>query len=154
MEKICCFAGHSELFNVDDLCIKLISTVENLIVKENINEFWVGNYGAFDKLSAKAITKLKRKYPEIKLNLIIPYLTSEINKYKKYYYEIYDNILMADIPLKTPIKARIVKCNQYMIKKSEYLVCFINHSWGGAAKTLEYAKKNKKIQIINLAEQH
>ncbi len=151
MKKICCFAGHSELYNKDTLYSQLMTAIDKLIVKENIKEFWVGNYGVFDKLSAKAVTELKKKYPEIRLILIIPYLTSEINEFKKSYYKNYDNILLADIPKKTPKKAQIIKCNQYMIRNSNFLICYVKHSWGGAVKTLEYAKKSKNVQIIDLA---
>ena len=151
MEKICCFAGHSKLYNTDTVYRQLITTVDGLIKRENIKEFWVGNYGVFDKLSAKAVTELKREYPEIRLSLVIPYLTLEINKYKKSYYKNYDNILMADIPSKTPKKAQIIKCNQYMIKNASFLVCYVKNSWGGAVKTFEYAQKKKNMRIINLA---
>ena len=149
--SICSFAGHSELYDTGEIYEHLLSVIEDLITTENISEFWVGNYGSFDKLSAKAVRELKSKYPNIQLNLVIPYLTTEINEYKELYYKDYDNILVADIPEKTPKKVQIIKGNQYMVKNSQILVCYINHSWGGAAKTLEFAQKQKNIRIINLA---
>ena len=150
MNNICCFAGHSEIYDSDIIYRQLISVLNELIEKEHINEFLVGNYGSFDKLSAKAVREIKSKYPKIKLNLIIPYLTSEINEFKESYYKNYDNILVADIPSEIPKKLHIIKCNQYMIEKSQFLICYVNHSWGGASKTLEFAKR-KNIKIINLA---
>jgi hypothetical protein len=39
-----------------------------------------------------------------------------------------------------------------MVKNSQVLVCYVKHSWGGAAKTLEFAQKRKNIKIINIAE--
>ena len=152
MRAICCFAGHSELYDAGEIYEHLLSVIEDLITTENISEFWVGNYGAFDKLSAKAVRELKIQYLDIQLNLVIPYLTTEINEYKELYYKDYDNILVADIPEKTPKKLQIIKGNQCMVKNSQVLVCYISHSWGGAAKTLEFAQKRKNIQIINLAE--
>ena len=152
LRAICCFAGHSELYDTGEIYKHLLSVIEDLITAENVCEFWVGNYGAFDKLSAKAVRELKVKYPDIQLNLVIPYLTSEINEYRELYYKDYDNILVADIPEKTPKKLQIIKGNQCMVKNSQVLVCYISHSWGGAAKTLEFAQKRKNIQIINLAE--
>ena len=151
MSKICCFAGHSKLFDTEQIYKKLLEAVESLIVNEGFEEFWVGNYGEFDRLSARAVREVKKRYPEIRLNLIIPYLTSEIKEYKEDYYKSYDEIITADIPENTPFKARIIKCNRFMTDKAKCLICFINHSWGGAAKTLEYAKK-KDLKIINLAE--
>ena len=152
MRAICCFAGHSELYNTGEIYEHLLSVIENLITTENISEFWVGNYGSFDKLSAKAVRELKVKYPDIQLNLVIPYLTTEINEYKELYYKDYDNILVADIPEKTPKKAQIIKGNQYMVKNSQVLVCYVKHSWGGAAETHEFAQKRNDIKIINIAE--
>lgn len=149
---ICCFAGHSKLHNTEEIYKHLLSVIEDLIITENIREFWVGNYGAFDKLSAKAVRELRDKYSDIQLNLVIPYLTAEINKYKEQYYKEYDSILIADMPEKTLKKVQIIKCNQYIVKKSQVLVCYVLHSWGGAALTLEYAQKQKNIKIINLAD--
>lgn len=152
MTKICCFAGHSKLYGIDEIYKNLKSSVEELILTEQINEFWVGNYGAFDKLCAKAVRELKGKYPSLMLNLVIPYLTSEINTYKEQYYKDYDNILVADMPPKTPKQLQIIKANQYMVDNAAVLVCFVQHSFGGAAKTLEYAKKRQSVKIVNIGE--
>ena len=46
-------------------------------------------------------------------------------------------------------KSAIPARNRYMVDNSGYAICFVTHSWGGAAKTYERAKK-KKLQIINL----
>lgn len=152
MRKICCFAGHSRLYDEKNIYDKLISVIEALIVTENTNEFWVGNYGAFDKLSAKAVRELQNKYPNIELNLVIPYLTQEVNEHKEEFYSYYNNILIADISEKAPRSLRIIKSNQYMVQSSEFVVCYVKHRFGGAAKTLEYAEKTGTIKIINLAE--
>jgi len=149
--RICCFAGHSEIYNNDLVFNMIMDKAEELITQKNINEFWVGNYGTFDHISAAAIRKLKEKYPDILLILIIPYLTKEINEYREQYYRNYDEMVIAEIPEKTPKKYRILKTNEYMIDNSDYLICFVNHSWGGAAKALEYAEKKKHIIIFNLA---
>ena len=151
MEKICCFAGHSKIFGEEEIYKRLLETIEGLIINEKYREFWVGNYGAFDRTSARAVRELKKKYPEIHLTLVIPYLTAEINKYKEDYYKDFNSIITATIPENTPPKAHIIKCNQFMVERAECLVCFVEHSWGGAAKTLEYAQK-KDLKIINFAD--
>ena len=150
MSKICCFAGHSELYGEDGLYEKLLSVTEELILTEGITVFWAGNYGDFDRLCAKAVKALKEKYPEIKLELVVPYVTADIREYPDQYKCIYDNILIAEIPEKTPKRLGIIKANQYMVKKSCVLVCFVKRQFGGAAKTLEFAQKNSGMKIINL----
>ncbi len=154
MNKRCCFAGHSNICQTDDIYDSLIKLVEKLIATESVSEFWVGNYGDFDGLSAKAVRSLKEKYPDIKLNLVIPYLTSGINEYREVYYKKYDNILMAALPKNTPKKFQILKCNEYMVNSSDFLVCYVKHGWGGAAQTVEYARRKKHIKIYNLSQEN
>lgn len=126
--------------------------IEKLITENGVNEFWMGNYGSFDSISASTVYDLKNKYNDIKLCLVIPYLTKKITDYRELYTK-FDEIIMADIPQNTPKRFYIVKCNEYMINKSDYLIAFVNHGWGGAARTFNYAlkKKNKqKIEIYNI----
>ena len=143
--KICCFAGHKDCY--DESIRKLIeSAVEKLIEQENVKEFWAGNYGGFDRISASAVCQVKKRHPDIKLNLVIPYLTQNIREVKKDF----DDIIVADIPESTPMKYRIIKTNEYMINNSSFLICYIKFLWGGAARTLEFAQKKKNIRILNL----
>lgn len=50
---------------------------------------------------------------------------------------------MADIPEKTPYIIKIIKANEYMVNKSDFLLCCITHNWGGVSKTYNYAKCKK-----------
>lgn len=146
----CCFAGHSDMYN-SEAKNKVKKIAEELIVNNSVNEFWVGNYGSFDGCAGKAIRELKEIYPHIELDLVIPYLTKGINEYKELYYQNYDNIIVADIPITTPKRFRIIKANEYMVDNSKFLICYVERSWGGAVKTLGYAKR-KKLNIFNIAE--
>ena len=151
MKRVCTFAGHRNISATKELLSALKKHIEILITKENVREFLVGNYGDFDHIAAEAVRELQKLYPHIKLILVIPYLTKVITKYKEQFYEKYDSILMADIPLSTPKNLRIIKSNQYMVDKSDFLICYINRGWGGAAQTVDYADK-KGIKVINIAE--
>lgn len=63
----------------------------------------------------------------------------------------YDNLLLADIPQNTPKRFYTIKTNEYMINNSDFLICYVQRSWGGAIKTYKYAKR-KNLQIYNIAE--
>ena len=147
--SICCFAGHSNYYFDESQKQHLKYLIEKLINENNLKEFWVGNYGGFDSISARIVCDLKNKYNDIKLCLVIPYLTKKITDYRELYTK-FDEIIMADIPQNTPKRFYIVKCNEYMINKSDYLIAFVNHGWGGAALTYKYAKKNKSIKVYNI----
>lgn len=149
MGKRCCFAGHREIY--EEFKDKLKNEIEGLI-NEGVDEFWVGHYGVFDKASAQVVRELKKTYQNIRLILVLPYTTEIINRLREKYYKEFDELLIADIPGKTPVKYRIIKCNEYMVKNSDYLICYVKYSWGGALKTFEYAKKKKHIKIMNLAK--
>ena len=151
MKKTCCFAGHSQIYSKDEIYAKLLNVIEKLITQEGVSEFRVGNYGMFDFLCSKAVRKLKEDYPETELNLVVPYLTREIVDNKEAYYKNFDRILMALLPEKTPQKLKILKCNEYMVNTSDFMICYVDHNWGGASKTMEYAKKNKHIKLFNIA---
>jgi len=148
----CCFAGHSDLFGKSEEVTKRIEAVaEELILNYGVNEFWVGSYGSFDGCSGCVIRELKQKYPDVSLELVIPYLKKGLIEYKKLYEGKFDNILIADIPENKPRKFHITSCNEYMVDNSDYVICYIEHTWGGAYNTYKYAKRKKK-QIFNVAE--
>lgn len=148
--KICCFAGHSDVWD-NNVKERIKDIAENLIINKNVKEFWVGNYGNFDSYSASAIREIQKTHTDIKLNLVIPYLTKSMCEYGEIYYNKYDNLLLADIPQNTPKRFYTIKTNEYMINNSDFLICNVQRSWGGAIKTYKYAKR-KNLQIYNIAE--
>lgn len=147
--KRCCFAGHSKIYD-DSVRDTLKEIITDLIEKENVKEFWVGRYGQFDNCCTGVVRELKTVYPDIRLELIIPYLTKAIELDIEQLRKNYNSILISDIPENTPKKFKILKTNEYMVNNSDFIVCYVDHSWGGAVKTLEYARKKKHIKIINI----
>lgn len=148
--KRCCFAGHSDITYNGETREKIKTVAEDLILNHNVNEFWVGNYGRFDSCCSSVIRELQQKYKDIKLELVIPYITKGINEYREIYYKDYDNILMADIPLNTPQKFQIIKGNEYVVDNCEYVICYIERHYGGAYRTFTYARRKKK-KIFNIS---
>ena len=148
MSKICCFAGHRQCNITKELQQQIYCKCIELILYHDVKEFWTGHYGEFDQLAAGIIRKIKQKDLGIQLNLILPYLTAEINQQKNLYAEKYDHILMAEIPLNTPKQYWILKCNQYMIDHASFLIAYINFPFGGAAQSLSYANQKKDITIF------
>ena len=49
-----------------------------------------------------------------------------------------------------PERLAIIKRNEWMISRSDLVIAWVDHSFGGAYKTLSFAKAKKK-RIINLA---
>ena len=137
------FCGHREIQDKETIELKLITTLEKLM-EEQIDDFFIGGYGSFDTLAAKAVRSLKTSYPMIRLILVVPY----INKGR--YIDIYDEIVYPPLE-EVPPKYAIIKRNEWMIDQSDIVISYVTHLRGGAAKTLDYAVRKKK-RIISLAD--
>ena len=138
--KTITFCGHRKISETEKENIKqkLKEEIEKLILK-GAKEFLLGGYGDFDYMCAKTVRELKKEYPHIKGILVSPYLNRECDK------DLYDDLEYADVE-KTPLRFAIVKRNEYMVKKADLIICYVKYSWGGAAKTRDYAiRKGKKI---------
>ena len=138
--KTAMFIGHGEIYKDIGLTVKreIIKLVE-----EGVDTFLNGGMGDFDMICANCVNSIKNIYPNIRQYLVIPYLTVKIKNKEKF-----DNIIYPDLE-ECYYKAAIPKRNEWMIKNSSYAVCYIEHEWGGAAKTYKKALK-EKIKIINL----
>ena len=142
--KTCCFFGHREVtHNIKKI---LTDTIENLIVNENVNNFYVGNQGQFDSMVYTVLKELKEKYPHIKYSIVLAYLPSKITA------EICgDDTLYPDGLEFVPQRFAISKRNEWMIKKSAYVICYVHKITGGAAKFRDKAVK-KGCTVINVAD--
>ena len=142
------FFGHSNCSFSDEEKEKLKQLLIKEIRKNTTCKFYFGGYGDFDSLCLRTLRELKTDFPDIKLLFITPYLDKNYSKLElaKYYY---DDVIFP--PLESvPRKFAILKRNEWMVEETDLVIAYVMYSWGGAARTLEYAKRKKK-QIINLA---
>lgn len=126
---------------------QIIGMIEKLITSKTASRFIVGNHGEFDYMVLKALRELKQKYPHIRYSVILAYFPSGRQKHD--YYSS-DETMLPDGIEAVPKKFAISWRNKWMINQSQLVVCYIKHSWGGAAQFVEYAKRQGK-EIINLA---
>jgi len=148
----CTFIGHSKLWGKKAELEPLIyEKLKELISTSKVNTFYCGGMGDFDLLCASVVRRMKRDY-DVKLVLVIPYMTKEINENGEYYYHQYDDIIRPEELMGVHYKAAITRRNRWMVDNSAYAICYVNDKNGGAYKTLTYAKK-QDISIINFAEE-
>lgn len=100
--------------------------------------FYLGGYGDFDRLAAAAVRRQKAVYPSIESVLVLPYLD------KKFDAAAYDSTTYPPLE-NVPPRYAIVKRNQWMVSESDVVISGMTHSWGGAAKTLGFAKCKGKV---------
>lgn len=139
----CTFIGHKDCpYYIKE---KIRVAIEDLIMYRNVTDFYIGTNGMFDKYVYDILCDLEKTY-RIKIQVVLSYLNIKQNEY-------YDNIKTLfpfELSL-VPKRFAIVKRNNYMISKSQYMVCYVNNTYTNAYKYIDMARK-RKLQIINLGE--
>ena len=133
------FCGHAESAQSDSVRSWLTSTVE-LLIAEGADTFYLGGYGAFDGLAAAVLRKLKKTYLHIQIILVLAYLNRSTDTSG------YDSTLYPELE-EVPPRFAISKRNERMVDISDVVVAYVTHGWGGAAKTLEYARRKRKTTL-------
>jgi uncharacterized phage-like protein YoqJ len=134
------FCGHSEVVQLDQVKCWLSEVVSQLI-EEGAKTFYLGGYGGFDSLAATVVNEQEAAHPEIESVLVIPYLNMEWDHKR------YDSTVYPDLE-HVPPRFVVSRRNQWMVAEADVVVAYVTHSWGGAAKTLEYARRKKKNVIL------
>ena len=153
-KKTCCFFGHRNINETEELKSKLIEIIEKLIVDEKVDKFLFGSKSRFNSLCQETVTELKEKYPHIKRVYVRaenPYIDES---YEAYLLESYEDTYFPKLVLGAG-KASYVKRNYEMINKSHYCIVYYDEQnapttrKSGTKIALDYALKKGK-RIINI----
>lgn len=148
---ICCtFAGHR---NVPFLALRpeVKRAVEEILrLDDQEFIFYSGGSGTFDGLCETAVRDAKRAHPEldIRLKLVLPYMTNQLNTEKDFYETMYDDVIIPVELLGVHPKAAHKKRNRWMVDKASYVIAYLQYDYGGAYDTVRYASKNGKNIIM------
>ena len=146
--RVCTFCGHSKIYSPYEDIKAATQQIVSGLIQDGYDCFLVGNYGPFDRLAASVCLILKREYPSIGVNLVVPYYQPQLDSYEKEYHARFDDVIVPALE-STPYQYRIVRANEYMVDRADTIVAYVNASIGGAAKTLAYAERKKK-RIIHV----
>lgn len=92
-------------------------------------------------MAASVVRQKKEASPTAKAILVIPYLN------RRYDASGYDDTLFP--PLESvPPRYAISKRNAWMVEQANVVIAYVTHGWGGAAKTLSYARSKGKRIIL------
>lgn len=143
--RTCFFIGHRDTeMNVYPL---LVEAVEQHIAERGVTSFFVGHYGAFDRMAGKAVIEAKKHHPDVQLMLVLPYHPA-VRPFKipsrfdgSYYPEGQETV---------PKRLAIIRANEHMIRTTDYLICFVKHPSAGSREVLENALKRQKRGLISV----
>ncbi len=155
-EKTCCFTGHRKIpdYEYNALKLKLKDILINLI-ERGVIYFGAGGALGFDTLAAETVLELKKKYPIIKLILVLPCENQTYNwsiKDIKIYNDIKSRCDKYVYVSKNYTRDCMFKRNRHLVYNSSICVCYKTKNSGGTACTVRYAEE-KNLEIINVAFQ-
>lgn len=139
----CTFFGHSRVYKRIEK--ELMSAITDMIVKNDVKRFYVGNHGEFDKCVLSCLKKIKLQFPNIEYFVVLAYLPTgsktELCVDPK-------NTIFPEGMEDTIPKYAIIKRNNWMIDRSDYVITYVLRS-GGAERFKKLSEKRGKI-VVNL----
>ena len=142
------FCGHRDFVETAEAENQLTMFLEKY-ARENVGLVcYNGGYGNFDYFAAKCVQRMQEQYSNIRNCLVLPYIDQpfleRIEIFKNHFDETIYPLLES-----VPRKYAIIRRNEWMVDSADIVIAYVTYSWGGAARTLEYAKrKNKNIILI------
>ncbi len=142
------FCGHRDFVETAEAENQLTMFLEKY-ARENVRLVcYNGGYGNFDYFAAKCVQRMQEQYSNIRNCLVLPYIDQpfleRIEIFKNHFDETIYPLLES-----VPRKYAIIRRNEWMVDSADIVIAYVTYSWGGAARTLEYAKrKNKNIILI------
>ena len=147
--KTCFFIGHRDA--PEEIRQRLLAVVERHITDYGVTEFVVGRYGRFDAEAAAAVRAAKKDHPAVELVLLLPYYPVTGADHIE---QDYDATFFPPGMETVPKSLAIVRANEYMIRNSQFLICYNTGSVGNTRRLVEYAAAREQkglIQIENMA---
>ena len=151
-DKCCCFIGHREICESEQLLEQLDAVIRQLIEQEEVSCFLLGSKSRFNTLCYERLSALKKEYPHIRRVYVraeFPLIDKDYREYLQKYYEDTYYVENALGP------GRYVLRNRDMIDKSSVCVFYCVQSYSpkgrrsGTKLALEYAAAhNKKIILL------
>ena len=149
MRRTCCGFGHRIV--LIDVEAPLREVLCNLIETHGVTRFLSGGMGEFDELFAKTIRSLRRVYPQIRLCLVVPYLTKSLNEKRELLSFLYDEIILPSELDGTNKKAAIPMRNRWMVDHSDFVISAVHRDFGGAYEAVAYAVR-QGVPIIKIVD--
>ena len=150
-----CFTGHRFILkqNAIELATKLKEAIDECISK-GAYRCRAGGAIGFDTVAALCVLEMQEKYPQIKLELVLP-CRDQTRNWGEYEKRVYDYILSCASSVEYVTDTYTSWCmherNRRLVNDSQVCIAYMKESRGGTAFTFNYALQ-KGLEVINVAE--
>lgn len=148
--KTVCFTGHRQIIHAD-IAERLEEVIE-ILIGEGFEYFGTGGALGFDTLAARTVIKLKEKYENIRLILVLPYAHQALKWSKENRDEFYDIMKLADKVTYISMeyfRGCFHQRNRRLVDNSSVCVAYQYKNYGGTAYTVDYAE-NHNCNVVFL----
>lgn len=138
----CTFFGHKDC---SPAIIPLLEkAIVDLVVNHDVRMFYVGNQGQFDAYARRVLRGITKTYPQVSYAVVLAYMPcgASVNEDSS------DTMLPEGIERIHPRYA-ISWRNRWMLAHADFVIAYVTHSWGGAARYVQSALRQHK-QVLNL----
>ena len=152
-EKTCCFFGHREINETEELRTRLCGIIERLIVDEKVDTFLFGSKSRFDSLCLELVSEIKEKYPHVKRVYVRAEFPVIGDDYKAYLLKSYEDTYYPEKIMNSG-RAAYVERNHEMIDNSRFCIVYYDEQnapttrKSGTKIALDYAVKKQKHIIV------
>lgn len=141
----CTFFGHRDC--PSSIKEKLHEEIERLICHHGVDTFYVGTHGNFDRMAYAALVELRKRYQHIKVYRVLAYMPrlSDIAQDRS----VLDDTILPEGIEKVHPRYAIPHRNNWLIDRSDYVIAYVTHTFGGAYQSVERARM-KGIEITEI----
>ena len=159
MGKSVCFTGHRVISeDRKKLSERLYTILEKNIAEDDVTDFYAGGAVGFDTIAALNVLKLKEKYSEVRLHLVLPCPNEEQTKNwtAEQKYEFKCILGRADTVEYTSERfyrgCMGVRNAQLVKNANDYCICYLEDGHkSGTWQTVKMAEE-KGLKVINLVK--
>lgn len=150
IQNTCCFLGHREIVETEELKKDLYDTIVELIVNEKVDVFLFGSKSRFNDLCHEIVSRVKVNYPSIKRVYVRAEFFSISDTYKAYLLKDYEEPYYPEEVVGAG-RAVYVKRNCEMIDNSRFCVVYCQEGYepgkrkSGTKIALDYAVKKQRV---------
>lgn len=138
----CTFLGHRDC--PPTIIPRLEAAIKDLITANEASTFLVGNQGNFDLYARQILSRIREDHPQIQYYIVLAYMPNTNEGLNDDYLK---HTLVPDGIEGVPKRFAINYRNKWMVEQSDYVITYITHSYGGAAKFARLAEKKNKLCI-------
>lgn len=156
MTKSVCFTGHRDVdTDMAVLNFLLRSFLDRLITEQGAADFYTGGAIGFDTIAADTVLEMRKRYPQVKLHLILPCSNAEQTKcwtakQKERFQQILDSADSVEYISDRYYTGCMKDRNTRLVELADCCISYWNpdNYRSGAGQTVRMAQK-KNIPVVN-----